>query len=171
MERPEESIELTKQVVNQLNSLLDKKLNVISYDNLKEEQRIELLLQILREIDPRVRVLPSFRPLLPLPHILSLSCHPCFLTSFLRLSSSQINVSSFESADPEEVVVKILDMLRVLKYQPPTEIGSYDVASSSRIASLMATFVFFSCLSVCLPCFSYPGLGFTKRSSPATRKS
>lgn len=37
----------------------------------------------------------------------------------------KINISSFEASDPEEVVVKILDMLRMLKYQPPADMGSY----------------------------------------------
>ena len=54
MDGPEVSVELTKQVVTQLNSLLDKKFNVISYDNLRDEQRIELLLQVLKDIDPSV---------------------------------------------------------------------------------------------------------------------
>ena len=55
MDGPKESVGITKQVVSQLNSLLDKKLNVVSYDNLRDEQRIEILLQIFKHIDPTVR--------------------------------------------------------------------------------------------------------------------
>lgn len=54
MDGPEVSVELTKQVVSQLNSVLDKKFNLISYDNLRVEQRIDLLLQIFQDIDPSV---------------------------------------------------------------------------------------------------------------------
>lgn len=49
-------VEEIKSVVNELNRRLNKKLNVISYDNLKEESRIETLLQVLKEIDPTVSV-------------------------------------------------------------------------------------------------------------------
>lgn len=49
-------VEEIKTVVNELNRRLNKKLNVISYDNLKEESRIEMLLQVLKEIDPTVSV-------------------------------------------------------------------------------------------------------------------
>lgn len=59
MDRPELTVELTKHVVSQLNSLLDKKFNVISYDNLRDEQRIDLLLQIFKDIDSTVRPLSS----------------------------------------------------------------------------------------------------------------
>lgn len=75
-----------KFVVSALNSQLGKKLNVISYDGLRGEQRLETLLQVLKLIDP------------------------------------SINLESFEVADPEEVVMQILDMLRVFKYQPPGDI-------------------------------------------------
>jgi len=43
-----------KLVVKELNSRLGKKLNVISYDNLRGEQRLEMLLQVFKEIDPTV---------------------------------------------------------------------------------------------------------------------
>ena len=45
-----------KLVVKELNSRLGKKLNVISYDNLRGEQRLEMLLQVFKEIDPTVSV-------------------------------------------------------------------------------------------------------------------
>ena len=48
------SVDQVKYVVNELNSRLAKKLNVISYDNLRNEQRIEMLLQVFQEIDPSV---------------------------------------------------------------------------------------------------------------------
>lgn len=48
------SVDQVKYVVNELNSHLGKKLNVISYDNLRNEQRIEMLLQVFHEIDPNV---------------------------------------------------------------------------------------------------------------------
>lgn len=49
-------VEEIKSVVNELNRRLNKKLNVISYDNLKGESRIEILLQVLKEIDPTVSI-------------------------------------------------------------------------------------------------------------------
>jgi len=48
------TVDQVKYVVNELNSRLKKKINVISYDNFKNEQRIEILLQVFQEIDPTV---------------------------------------------------------------------------------------------------------------------
>ncbi|KAI1286919.1 Intraflagellar transport protein 81 -like protein [Halotydeus destructor] len=75
-----------KFVVKELNEKLGKKLNLISYDNLRGEQRLEVLVQVFKQIDPT------------------------------------ITVESFEVADAEEVVVRILEMLRIFKYKPMEDI-------------------------------------------------
>lgn len=47
-------VEEVKFVINELNDLLNKKLTLVSYDSLKDEQRIDLLLQVFKQIDPMV---------------------------------------------------------------------------------------------------------------------
>lgn len=48
-------MEEIKFVLNELNAEpFSKKLNVISYDNLRAEQRVDLLFQIFKRIDPTV---------------------------------------------------------------------------------------------------------------------
>lgn len=42
------------------------------------------------------------------------------------LLNPQVNPSSFESSDPEEVVVTILEMLRIFKYRPPHDLTAGD---------------------------------------------
>lgn len=52
----EVKVEEIKYVVNGLNGLLDKKLNVVSYDEMKDKQRIQTLLEVFKKIDPSVRI-------------------------------------------------------------------------------------------------------------------
>lgn len=56
-----------KLVVKELNERLNKKLNVISYDNLRGEQRVELLLAVFKEIDKTVNF-AHFRTQLEVGH-------------------------------------------------------------------------------------------------------
>lgn len=50
----EVKVDEVKFVVNELNELLDKKFTLVTYDSLKDDQRIELLLQVFKKIDPMV---------------------------------------------------------------------------------------------------------------------
>lgn len=50
-------VDKVKFVVTQLNTILPlgwKQLNLLSYDNLRSEQRIQLLLEVFKAIDPTV---------------------------------------------------------------------------------------------------------------------
>lgn len=82
----------------------NKKLNVISYDNLRAEQRVEILFQIFHQIDPTVK---NGR--------LALVC--ILLIDFFFISKT--TVPNIQLVDPEELVIRILEMLRICKYQPP----------------------------------------------------
>lgn len=39
---------------------------------------------------------------------------------------AQVNPASFETADPEEIVFRILEMLRIFKYRPPDDVTPGD---------------------------------------------
>jgi intraflagellar transport protein 81 len=107
------TVDQVKYVVSELNARLGKKLNVISYDNLRNEQRIEILLQVFQDIDPSVSK--------PFCKRKSISCKDIHMNS-----NPQVNPSSFEVSDPEEVVVTILEMLRIFKYRPPEQVTASD---------------------------------------------
>jgi intraflagellar transport protein 81 len=49
-------MEEIKYIINELNKPpFNKGLNIVSYDSLRGEQRLEILLQVFDEIDPKVR--------------------------------------------------------------------------------------------------------------------
>lgn len=77
-------MEDVKYVIKELNKEpFNKKLNVISYDNLKGDQRIDLLFQIFKLID------------------------------------NSVNLDVVNQLELDELVVQILETLRILKYRPP----------------------------------------------------
>lgn len=79
-----EDVNIVKFVIQKLNKEpFNKKLNVISYDNLKGDQRIDILFQIFKFID------------------------------------NSVDLSIVNQLEPDELVVQILETLRILKYRPP----------------------------------------------------
>jgi len=72
------------------------------------------------------------------------------------IENEQINLESFEVADPEEVVVRALEMLRIFKYTPPTTVDPYAYLVSYHNLSV----TFLSLL------FSHVWWGFTFYSIP-----
>ncbi len=96
-----------KFVIDELNQPpFSNSLNLIAYDSLRSEQRLDLLIQVLNAIDPKVSLWNCFRKHLKLkPPLL------------------QLNLPSVRVGNLEEIATVILDQLRIFKYTPPNDIN------------------------------------------------